>query len=74
MATCFVMQPFDGGAYDKRYNDEYAPAIVAAGHEPYRVDHDPSVSVPIESIEAARHPKCRGLPSRHQRRQPERLV
>ncbi|WP_332853902.1 hypothetical protein [Duganella sp. S19_KUP01_CR8] len=52
MATCFVIQPFDGGAYDKRYNDVYAPAIVAAGYEPYRVDHDPSVSVPIESIEA----------------------
>jgi len=52
MATCFVIQPFDGGAYDKRYKDVYAPAIVAAGYEPYRVDHDASVSVPIESIEA----------------------
>ena len=52
MATCFVIQPFDGGAYDKRYNGVYGPAIVAAGYEPYRVDHDPSVSVPIESIEA----------------------
>lgn len=51
MATCFVMQPFDGGAYDERYKGVYVPAIVAAGYDPYRVDHDPSVSVPIESIE-----------------------
>jgi len=52
MATCFVMQPFDGGAYDKRYKDVYAPAITAAGYEPYRVDHDPAAAVPIDSIEA----------------------
>ncbi|WP_373989081.1 hypothetical protein [Duganella sp. BuS-21] len=35
-----------------RYSDVYAPAIVSAGYEPYRVDQDASVSVPIESIEA----------------------
>ncbi|TFW17556.1 hypothetical protein [Duganella callida] len=51
MATCFVMQPFDGGQYDKRFKDVYAPAITAAGYEPYRVDQDPKVSVPIDSIE-----------------------
>jgi hypothetical protein len=45
------MQPFDGGQYDKRYKDVYAPAIAAAGYEAYRVDQDPKVSVPIESIE-----------------------
>jgi hypothetical protein len=52
MPTCFVIQPFDGGAYDKRFKDVYEPAIRAAGYDAYRVDQDPSVSVPIESIES----------------------
>jgi nucleoside 2-deoxyribosyltransferase len=52
MATCFVIQPFDCDKYDKRYEDIFAPAIRAADLEPYRVDRDPSVEVPIESIEA----------------------
>jgi hypothetical protein len=43
MTTCFVIQPFDSGKYDKRYADVYRPAIVDAGLEPYRVDKDPSV-------------------------------
>jgi hypothetical protein len=30
MAICFVIQPFDAGKFDKRYQDVYAPAIVAA--------------------------------------------
>lgn len=51
MATCFVIQPFDSGKYDKRYQDIYKPAIEAAGLEPYRVDRDPGVTVPIEAIE-----------------------
>lgn len=51
MPTCFVIQPFDGGTYDKRFKDVYEPAIKAAGYEAYRVDQDPSVSVPIDSIE-----------------------
>lgn len=51
MATCFVIQPFDNGKYDKRFKDIYKPAIEAAGMEAYRVDRDPSVQVPIESIE-----------------------
>lgn len=51
METCFVIQPFDAGRYDKLYRDVYAPAIGAAGYQSYRVDQDPSVSVPIESIE-----------------------
>jgi hypothetical protein len=51
MATCFVIQPFDSGKYDKRYKDIYKPSIEAAGLEAYRVDHDPSVLVPIDSIE-----------------------
>jgi hypothetical protein len=51
MATCFVIQPFDA-RYNKRYADVYKPAIEDAGLEPYRVDKDATVSVPIESIEA----------------------
>lgn len=51
MATCFVIQPFDSGKFDKRFQDIYKPAIEAAGLEAYRVDHDPGVLVPIESIE-----------------------
>ena len=52
MPTCFVIQPFDNGKqYDKRYADVFEPAIRDAGLKPYRVDQDPSVSVPIEEIE-----------------------
>lgn len=51
MENCFVIQPFDAGRYDKLYTDVYAPAIEAAGYRPYRVDQDPAVSVPIDSIE-----------------------
>jgi hypothetical protein len=51
MQTCFMIQPFDNGKYDKRFEDIYKPAIVAAGFEPYRVDYDASVLVPIDAIE-----------------------
>ena len=51
MSTCFVIQPFDGAKFDKRYVDVYKPAIEGAGLEAYRVDIDPQVSIPIESIE-----------------------
>jgi hypothetical protein len=51
MPTCFVIQPFDGGKYDKRFDDVYAPAIRDAAMEPYRVDKDPGVDVPIDAIE-----------------------
>lgn len=52
MGKCFVIQPFDRGVFDKRYDDVYAPAIKNAGLEPYRVDRDPSVNIPIEEIES----------------------
>ncbi len=52
MGTCFVMQPFDRGDFDKRYDDVFSPAIIEAGLEPYRVDRDQSVSIPIDEIEA----------------------
>lgn len=51
MPSCFVMQPFDRGMYDKRYTDVFEPAIREAGLDPYRVDRDPSVSIPIRDIE-----------------------
>jgi hypothetical protein len=51
MDTCFVIQPFDKGKFDKRYTDIFEPAIKTAGLEPYRVDRDPSVRIPIEEIE-----------------------
>lgn len=49
--TCFVMQPFDKGKFDKRYTDVFERAIKAAGLQPYRVDRDPSVNIPIEDIQ-----------------------
>jgi hypothetical protein len=52
MPYCFVIQPFDGGKFDKRYNDVFKPAIEGAGLEAYRVDRDPSVSIPINEIES----------------------
>jgi hypothetical protein len=51
MPTCFMIQPFDGGKFDKRYEQVFKPAIVAAGLEPYRVDQDPRVQIPIDDIE-----------------------
>ncbi len=51
MPRCFVIQPFDNGPYDRRYKDVLVPAITDAGLEPYRVDEDPCVTVPIENIE-----------------------
>lgn len=52
MGKCFVMQPFDRSVFDKRYDDVLEPAIQDAGLEPYRVDRDPSVSIPIDEIES----------------------
>lgn len=51
MGTCFVIQPFDEGPFDKRYKGVLIPAITSAGLEPYRVDRDPSVTIPIDEIE-----------------------
>jgi hypothetical protein len=52
MSACFVIQPFDSGKFDKRFEDVFSPAIRAAGLDPYRVDKDPGVDVPIDSIES----------------------
>ncbi len=52
MDRCFVIQPFDKGRYDKRYEDIFVPAIKDAELDPYRVDRDPGVSIPIDEIQA----------------------
>jgi len=46
-----MVQPFDGGKYDKRFDDTFAPAVRKAGLEPYRVDRDPGASIPIDEVE-----------------------
>lgn len=51
MKKCFVIQPFDKDKYDKRFKETFAPAIEKAGLEAYRVDNDPSVSIPIDEIQ-----------------------
>lgn len=51
MPTCFVIQPFDSGKFDRRFKESFSPAITAAGFEPYRVDEDPRADVLIISIE-----------------------
>jgi hypothetical protein len=51
VGRCFVIQPFDRGAYDKRYEDVIVPAITAADLQDYRVDRDPAARILIESIE-----------------------
>ena len=51
MTTCFVIQPFDNGKFDRRYNGIFEPAIKDAGLKPYRVDRDPSTVIVIETIE-----------------------
>lgn len=48
---CFMIQPFDSGKFDKRYNDIFKPAIEAAGLIAYRVDEDETAEIPIETIE-----------------------
>lgn len=49
-STCCIFQPFDNGPFDRRYDEVLAPAVKAANLEPYRVDRDPSATVPIERL------------------------
>lgn len=51
MEKCFVIQPFDNDKFDKRFVDIFEPAITKSGFEPYRIDRDLSVRVPIDEIE-----------------------
>jgi nucleoside 2-deoxyribosyltransferase len=47
---CCVFQPFDGGDFDKRFDEIIVPAIEAAGMEPYRVDRDAGAMIPIDTL------------------------
>ncbi len=49
--TCFVIQAFDGGKYDKRYEEVYKKAILAAGLRPVRADQVLGTRPIIETIE-----------------------
>lgn len=51
MKKCFVIQPFDNDKFDKRFVDIFEPAIRKAEFEPYRIDKDLSVRIPIDEIE-----------------------
>ncbi|WP_409417106.1 hypothetical protein [Flavobacterium sp. PS2] len=51
MEKCFVIQPFDNDKFDKRFVDIFEPAIKKAEFEPYRIDKDLSVRIPIDEIE-----------------------
>lgn len=51
MDKCFVIQPFDKDKFDKRYIDIFEPAISKSELEPYRIDRDLSVRIPIDDIE-----------------------
>jgi hypothetical protein len=51
MEKCFVIQPFDKDKFDSRFEDIFKPAIIKSGLEPYRIDQDPSVRIPIDDIE-----------------------
>ena len=46
-----MIQPFDRGKFDKRYEDAFAPALGQAGFAAYRVDEDPNTDVLIAAIE-----------------------
>jgi hypothetical protein len=52
MNMCFVIQPFDNGKFDQRYEESFAPAIEKANLEPYRVDKDLGTQIPIDDIDA----------------------
>lgn len=47
---CFVIQPYDKGKFDDRYQDVIKPAIQECGLFPYRVDEDYGADIPVEAI------------------------
>lgn len=47
---CFVIQPFDHGKYDRRYEEIIKPTVEECGLIAYRVDEDCASIIPIESI------------------------
>jgi hypothetical protein len=51
--TCFVIQSFDGGKYDRRYKETIYPALLLAEVEPQRADEILGLNPVIEKIEEA---------------------
>lgn len=51
MKTCFVIQRFDGGVYDKRFRETFAPAIERGGARPIRADEVLGTRPVVEKIE-----------------------
>lgn len=51
--TCFVIQAFDGGKYDRRYVETVKPALEKAGVEPQRADEILGLNPVIDKIETA---------------------
>lgn len=51
--TCFVIQSFDGGKYDRRYKESIRPALERAGVDPIRADEILGLNPVIEKIESA---------------------
>jgi len=51
--TCFVIQSFDGGTYDRRYKETIRPALLKAEVEPQRADEILGLNPVIEKIETA---------------------
>lgn len=48
---CFVIQPYDGGDFDNRFDDIIKPAVEECGLIAYRVDRDPYVEIAVSAIE-----------------------
>jgi hypothetical protein len=53
LPRCFVIQPFDGGTYDRRYTETIKPALEKSGVLPVRADDILGVNPVIEKIEQA---------------------
>lgn len=51
--TCFVIQSFDGGKYDRRYSETIKPALIKAEVEPQRADEILGLNPVIDKIETA---------------------
>lgn len=47
---CCVFQPFDEEAHDNLYKDAIAPAIEAAGLEPYRIDRGETAVISVNTL------------------------
>jgi hypothetical protein len=51
--TCFVIQSFDGGTFDRRYTETIRPALIKASVVPQRADEILGLNPVIEKIESA---------------------